>query len=61
MLDTGYDLSHDALNHINIVGQKDFINDDNQTANENEFEQNINQDDHGTKFISFNNCSKLTG
>ena len=52
LLDTGYDLSHDALNHINIVGQKDFINDDNQTANENEFEQNINQDDHGTKILS---------
>ena len=52
LLDTGYDLSHDALNHINVVGQKDFINDDNQTANENEFEQNINQDDHGTKILS---------
>jgi len=52
LLDTGYDLSHNALNHINVVGQKDFINDDNQTANENEFEQNINQDDHGTKILS---------
>ena len=52
LLDTGYDLSHDALNHINVVGQKDFINDDNQTANENEFEQNVNQDDHGTKILS---------
>ena len=52
LLDTGYDLSHDALNHVNIVSQKDFINDDDQTANENDFEQNVNQDDHGTKILS---------
>ena len=52
LLDTGYDLSHDALIHVNVVLQRDFINNDNQTANENNFEENINQDDHGTKILS---------
>ena len=52
LLDTGYDLSHDALSHLNVVSQLDFINDDDQTANENNFENNINQDDHGTKILS---------
>ena len=52
LLDTGYDLSHNALSHLNVVSQQDFINDDNQTANENNFENSINQDDHGTKILS---------
>ena len=52
LLDTGYNLSHNALNHINVIAQRDFINDDDQTANETDFEENINQDDHGTKILS---------
>ena len=52
LLDTGYDLSHDAFQSINVIDQWDVINDDSETANQNEDEQNSNQDDHGTKILS---------
>ena len=52
LLDTGYDLSHNAFQSINVIDQWDVINDDSETANQNEDEQNNNQDDHGTKILS---------
>ena len=51
-MDTGFDLSHNSLNHINVISQWDVINDDNQTADENETESDINQDSHGTMVLS---------
>ena len=52
VLDTGFDLTHNALFDINVIDQWDVINDDNQTANENEEEEEIGQDSHGTAIIS---------
>ena len=52
MLDTGFDLTHNALFDINVVDQWDVINDDNQTANETEEEETIGQDSHGTAILS---------
>ncbi len=52
VMDTGFDLTHNAFLNINLVGQWDFINNDNETANENADEQNQNQDYHGTAVLS---------
>ena len=52
VMDTGFDLSHNALIDINVVAQWDVIKDDNETSNETEEEQNINQDYHGTAVLS---------
>ena len=52
VLDTGFDLTHNALFDINVIDQWDVINDDNQTANETEQEEEIGQDSHGTAIIS---------
>ena len=52
LMDTGFDLSHNSLSHINVISQWDVINDDNQTADENEAENDINQDSHGTMVLS---------
>ena len=52
VMDTGFDLSHNALININVVAQWDVIKDDNETSNETEEEQNINQDYHGTAVLS---------
>ena len=52
VMDTGFDLSHNALTDINVVAQWDVIKDDNETSNETEEEQNINQDYHGTAVLS---------
>jgi len=52
VMDTGFDLSHNALIDINVVAQWDVINDDNETANETEEEEQINQDYHGTAVLS---------
>ena len=52
VIDTGFDLSHNAFQSINVIDQWDVINDDSETANQNEDEQNINQDSHGTKILS---------
>ena len=40
VMDTGFDLSHNALIDINVVAQWDVIKDDNETSNETEEEQN---------------------
>ena len=52
LMDTGFDLTHNSLSHINLISQWDVINDDNETANENEVEIDINQDSHGTMVLS---------
>tara|TARA_B100000214_G_scaffold367465_1_gene337645 strand:- start:4491 stop:6149 length:1659 start_codon:yes stop_codon:yes gene_type:complete len=52
VMDTGFDLGHNAFNSINVIAQWDFINDDNQTANENDQEETASQDFHGTAVLS---------
>ena len=52
VMDTGFNLSHIALDGINVVAQWDVINDDNETANETSEEQNSGQDYHGTAVLS---------
>ncbi len=51
LLDTGFDLSHDALRDISVLAEYDFVNDDNKTSN-NPPEDDIGQDDHGTEVLS---------
>ena len=51
-LDTGYELGHEAYDSLNVIAQYDFINDDQNTANETEQEILDNQDDHGTICLS---------
>ena len=51
-LDTGYMLSHLAFGSINIVAQYDFINNNENTANEDEDNDHPNQDQHGTGMLS---------
>ena len=52
LLDTGFDLTHDALNNINVIAQWDVINDDDETANETDEEDADGQDYHGTAVLS---------
>ena len=52
LLDTGFDLTHDALSNINVVAQWDVINDDDETANETDEEDADGQDYHGTAVLS---------
>ena len=52
ILDTGFDLIHNALNNINVIDQWDVINDDNETANQTDDEESSNQDYHGTAVLS---------
>tara|TARA_B110000495_G_C23018487_1_gene603748 strand:- start:2 stop:1645 length:1644 start_codon:yes stop_codon:yes gene_type:complete len=51
-IDTGFDLSHEAFDSLQVVGQYDFINDDQITSNENEEEEQNNQDEHGSLCLS---------
>ena len=51
-IDTGFELNHEAYDSLNLVGQYDFINDDQNTANETAQEIQENQDDHGTLCLS---------
>lgn len=51
-LDTGYMLSHVAFDSINLIAQYDFINNDDNTANEDEDNDNYQQDRHGTGMLS---------
>jgi len=50
VLDTGFSLAHRALSGTKVVGQYDFINQDEQTADEPE--DPPGQQDHGTKVLS---------
>jgi len=51
MLDTGFNLAHQALQDLDIVDEYDFIFDDSLTVNE-PVEDILSQDDHGTKTLS---------
>ncbi len=51
-LDTGYELGHNAYDSLNLFAQYDFINGDENTANETDQEITDNQDDHGTICLS---------
>ena len=51
-LDTGYELGHNAYDSLNLIAQYDFINGDENTANETDQEITDNQDDHGTICLS---------
>tara|TARA_A100001037_G_C15141955_1_gene634239 strand:- start:622 stop:2271 length:1650 start_codon:yes stop_codon:yes gene_type:complete len=52
VMDTGFNLTHTALENINVISQWDVINDDNETANETSTEIDQNQDYHGTAVLS---------
>ena len=51
-IDTGFELNHEAYDSLNLIGQYDFINNDQNAANETEQEILENQDDHGTLCLS---------
>ena len=51
-LDTGYELGHTAYDSLNLIAQYDFVNNDENTANETDQEITDNQDDHGTICLS---------
>ena len=51
-LDTGYELNHEAYDSLNLIAEYDFINDDQNTANETNQEILDNHDDHGTLCLS---------
>jgi len=51
-LDTGYELNHDAYDSLNLIAEYDFINNDQNTANETDQEISDGQDDHGTICLS---------
>ena len=47
LLDTGFNLEHIALEHVNVIAQRDFINDDVNTADEMD-QDDLYQDEHGS-------------
>ena len=51
-LDTGYELGHTAYDSLNLIAQYDFVNNDENTANETDQEILENQDNHGTLCLS---------
>ncbi len=51
-IDTGYELGHNAYDSLNLVAQYDFVNGDENTANETDQEFLESQDDHGTICLS---------
>ena len=51
-IDTGYDLTHEAFDSLNLIYQYDFINNDLNTANETDEEVVNGQDNHGTLCLS---------
>jgi subtilisin family serine protease len=50
ILDTGFAVDHVAFNHLDILAQHDFVNDDDVVANE--AGDPTGQDSHGTKVLS---------
>ena len=52
VIDTGFDLTHEAFDSLHVIDQWDFINDDNNTANETDSEIHDNQHNHGTSILS---------
>jgi subtilisin family serine protease len=52
LIDTGFDLTHEAFDSLHVIDQWDFINNDNNTANETDSEENDGQHNHGTSVLS---------
>ena len=52
VMDTGFNLTHNALANINVIAQWDVINNDSETANETSAETSNSQDHHGTAVLS---------
>ena len=52
VMDTGFDLTHNAMANINVIAQWDVINNDSETANETSAEDSSSQDHHGTAVLS---------
>ena len=50
LLDTGFNLEHTALEHVEVIAQRDFINDDANTADQVN-QDDPNQDDHGSMVL----------
>lgn len=50
MLDTGFDTDHEAYRHLDIVAERDFINNDAETSNQEG--DPSGQDSHGTSTLS---------
>ncbi len=51
ILDTGFDLSHEALRNVRVRAEYDFVNGDGETSDEPP-DDDIGQDDHGTEVLS---------
>lgn len=51
LLDTGFDLSHEALRNIRVIAEYDFVNGDGETSDRPP-DDDIGQDDHGTEVLS---------
>ena len=47
LLDTGFNLEHTALEHVEVIAQHDFVNDDDKTADKVD-QDDPDQDDHGS-------------
>ena len=52
VLDMGFDLSHEAFQHLDVIAEHDFIHDDDITANEPGQDVDPQQDHHGTAVLS---------
>ena len=52
VMDTGFNLTHNALSDINVVAQWDVIENDEETSNQTEEEFDMRQDYHGTAVLS---------
>ena len=50
LLDTGFNLAHTALEHVDVIAQHDFIYDDVNTADETD-QDDPDQDDHGSVIL----------
>jgi subtilisin family serine protease len=50
LLDTGFNLEHTALERVEVIAQRDFVNDDANTADEVD-QDDPDQDDHGSAVL----------
>ena len=50
LLDTGFNLEHTALERVDVIAQRDFVNDDANTVDEAD-QDDPNQDDHGSAVL----------
>lgn len=50
LLDTGFNLEHTALERVDVIAQRDFVNDDSNTADEPDQDDPV-QDDHGSAVL----------